>query len=76
MPNLIDFMERATSGPIVSEDDFNIKYLIPNVRKTVREFNIHYTPEHPVPSDDGFADRLFEAAIEFVVRTGVYCDDT
>jgi methylamine--corrinoid protein Co-methyltransferase len=76
MPNLIDFMERATSGPIVSEDDFNMKYLIPNVRKTVREFNIRYTPENPVPSDDGFADRLYEAAIEFIVRTGVYCNDT
>jgi len=76
MPNLIDFMERATSGPIVSEDDFNMKYLIPNVRKTVKEFNIRYTPENPVPADDDLADRLFEAAIEFVVRTGVYCDDT
>lgn len=76
MPNLIDFMERATSGPIVSEDDFNMKFLIPNVRKTVKEFNISYTAENPVPADDDFADRLFEAAIEFVVRTGVYCDDT
>ena len=76
MPNLIDFMERATSGPIVSEDDFNLKILIPNVRKTVKEFNISYTPENPVSADDDLADRLFEAAIEFVLRTGVYCDDT
>jgi hypothetical protein len=76
MPNLLDFMERATTGPILTEDDFNMKHLIPNVRKIVREFDIRYDPENPVPSDDAFADRLFEAAIEFVVRTGVYCDDT
>ena len=76
MPNLLDFMERATTGPILSEDDFNMKRLIPNVRKIVREFDIHYTSEIPVPSDDAFADRLFEAAIEFIVRSGVYCDDT
>jgi len=76
MPNLIDFMERATSGPIVSEDNFNLKILIPNVRKTVKEFNISYTPENPVSADDDLAERLFEAAIEFVLRTGVYCDDT
>jgi hypothetical protein len=76
MPNLIDFMERATSGPIVLEDDFNMKYLIPNVRKIVKDFSINYTPENPVPADDDLADRLFEAAIEFVVRTGIYCDDT
>ena len=76
MPNLIDFMERATSGPIVLENDFNMKRLIPNIRKVVKEFNINYIPENPVPSDDGFADRLYEAAIEFIVQTGVYCDDT
>jgi len=76
MPNLLDFMKRATTGPILSEDDFNIKHLIPNVRKIVREFEIRYTPEIPVPSDDALSDRLFEAAIEFIVRTGIYCDDT
>ncbi len=76
MPNLLDFMKRATTGPILSEDDFNMKYLIPNVRKIVREFDIHYTPETPVSSDDALADRLFDAALEFILRTGVYCDDT
>jgi methylamine--corrinoid protein Co-methyltransferase len=76
MPNLIDFMERATRGPLVVEDDFNLKRLIPNIRKIVKEFGIDYTPENPVPADDDLADRLFEAAIEFVVRNGVYCDDT
>ena len=73
---MIDFMERATSGPLISEDDFNMKHLIPNIRKTLQDFNISYTPENPVPSDDDLADRLFEAAIEFVVSTGIYCDDT
>ena len=76
MPTLIDFMERATTGPLLTEDDFNMKSLIPNVRKIVREFDICYTPEVPVVSDDELADRLFEAAIEFVTHTGVYCDDT
>jgi len=76
MPNLLDFMNRATTGPILSEDDFNMKRLIPNVRKIVREFEIRYSPENPVPSNNALSDRLFEAAIEFIVRTGIYCDDT
>ncbi|UCF27164.1 MAG: monomethylamine:corrinoid methyltransferase, partial [Chloroflexota bacterium] len=76
MPNLIDFMERATSGPIVVEDEFNLKRLIPNTRKIVKEYNITYSPENPVAADDSLADRLFEAAIEFIIRTGIYCDDT
>lgn len=76
MPNLLDFMERATTGPVLAENDFNMKHLIRNVRKIVREFDLRYSPGNPVSSDDAFADRLFEAAIEFIVRTGVYCDDT
>ncbi len=76
MANLLDFMERATTTPIISEDDFNLKSLIPNVRNIVKEFDLKYSPDNPVPADDAFADRLFEAAIEFLVRTGVYCDDT
>jgi methylamine--corrinoid protein Co-methyltransferase len=76
MPSFLDFMERATTGPILSEDDFNMKTFIPNVRKVAREFDIRYDRGNPVPSDDEFADRLFEAAIEFLVRTGVYCDAT
>ncbi len=76
MVNLLDFMERATSSPIMSENDFNMKVLIPNIRKIVKEFDIKYSPENPVPDDDAFADRLFEAAIEFLISTGIYCDDT
>jgi methylamine--corrinoid protein Co-methyltransferase len=74
MPSFLDFMERTITGPILSEGDFHMKVLIPNVRWAVREFAIKYDPENPVPSDDEFADRLFEAAIEFLARTGVYCD--
>ncbi len=76
MPSLLDFMERATIGPIISENKFNMGILIPNVRKMVREYGIQYDPGNPVPSDDGFADRLFEGAIEFLAKTGVYCGAT
>jgi hypothetical protein len=52
-----------------------MKLLIPNIRKISREFDIHYTPENPVTSDDRLADGPFNAATEFIVRTGVYCDN-
>jgi methylamine--corrinoid protein Co-methyltransferase len=76
MPEFLDLMERATTGRILSEDDFNLKVLIPNVRKTVREFDIRYDPEKPAPAEDDLADRLFEAAVAFLTRTGVYCTAT
>jgi len=76
MCTILNFMEKATSGTIITENDFFMKYLIPNVRETVKEFNISYEPGDPLCSDDAMADRLFEAAIEFLSRTGVYCDAT
>ena len=76
MPSFLDFMERVTSGPMVSEQEFMRKILIPNVRKAVKEFGIQYNPKDPVPSDDEAGDRLFEGAIEFLVQTGLYCDAT
>ena len=76
MPTFLDFMERAMTGPIVSEHDFHRKILFPSVRKAVKEFGIEYHPEDPVPSDDQGADRLFEGAIELLAQTGVYCDPT
>lgn len=75
MPTLIDFIGRATSGSLMTEEDFNMKFLIPNVRKTIRDFDIRYTPEKPVESDNDLADRLFNAAIEFITNTGLYLDD-
>jgi methylamine--corrinoid protein Co-methyltransferase len=69
-------MERATTGPILSEADFQLRVLIPNVRKVLREFGLHYDGQNPVPADDELADRLFEAAVEFAARTGIYSDDT
>ncbi|MFB0507597.1 MAG: hypothetical protein ACETWT_12780 [Thermodesulfobacteriota bacterium] len=44
--------------------------LIPNVMKTVKMYGIEYDPGNPVPSDDGFANRLFEGAVEFLAKTG------
>jgi len=76
MLTFLDIMERAITGPLLSEDGFNMQVLVPNVAKVVRDYGIRYDRETPVSSDDDVADRLFEAAIEFLVETGVYCDAT
>jgi len=76
MPTLFDFMDRATSGPLIAENDFNLNILIPNIRQTLRDHEIHYNPKDPLPSEDELADRLYEAAISFLVDCGIYCDAT
>lgn len=76
MPSLFDYLERAYTGPIMMQKDFHMKVLIPNIRRIVKEYDIRYDPTVPVPSDDGLADRLFRGAVDFLERTGLYCNST
>jgi len=76
MPTFLDYMERAVKGQVISENNFNMRVLIPNVAKTVKKYNIKYDPNNPVVTDDDLADRLYNGAIEFLVNTGIYCEDT
>ncbi len=60
MPNFLDFIERANSGPTLTEKDFNMGSLIPNVRDLVKEYDISLDKENPISSDDAMADRLWK----------------
>jgi methylamine---corrinoid protein Co-methyltransferase len=76
MLDFLDVYERAVKGPLMSEQDFDMKVLIPGLRKVVKEYGIHYEAANPVPTSDAGADNLFHAAVDFVERTGFYCKDT
>jgi hypothetical protein len=56
MPNFLDFIERANCGPMLTEKDFNMKSLFPNVRDIVNEYEITLDRENPITSDDAMAD--------------------
>jgi len=76
MLNFLDVYERAIKGPVMSEKDFDMKVFIPALDKIVKAYGITYDRENPVPSDDKAADRLYQAAVDFFSRVGVYCQDT
>ncbi len=69
-------VERALTGPICSERDFDLKIFVPAVRRFVEEYEIHYDPQNPIPADDDLADRVWEAGLDLLCETGVYCPDT
>lgn len=69
-------VERALTGPICSERDFELDIFVPNLRSVVDKYDIKYEPQNPVPADDELADRVWAAAMEFLCETGVYCLDT
>jgi methylamine--corrinoid protein Co-methyltransferase len=76
MLDFLDVYERALNGPLMTEHDFDMKVLVPAVRDVVNEYGITYDPENPLPADDDAADTIYQAAVEFLSRVGVYCKDT
>ena len=76
MLNFLDVYERALSGPLMKETDFELKVFIPALRKVINEFGIKYDPNNILPADDQAADNIYQAAVEFFSRVGVYCKDT
>lgn len=76
MLNFLDVYERALKGPLMSEQDFDMKVFIPKLRRIVKDYGINYDPQNPVPVNDDAADNLFTAAVDFMAQVGVYCQDT
>ena len=76
MLDFLDIYARALNGPIMSEQDFDLKVFIPGLNEVVKDYGIRYDKANPVPSDDEAADNLFEAAVDFMSRVGVYCQST
>lgn len=67
---------RAEEGPTINEDEFDIHLLYPKLKELTEKYEIDYDAEHPVPSDDGLADRVFQASVDFLDEVGVYCKNT
>lgn len=69
-------VERALAGPICTERDFELNIFVANLRKIIEKYGIKYDPQIPLPSDDDLADRVWQAGMEFLAETGIYCVDT
>ena len=75
---MIEFLqvcERGKLGDRVAQRDFDLDHVYGNLKRLIAESELHYDPEQPVPTDDALADRVFDAAVEFVVASGVYFQD-
>lgn len=74
---LLDVLDRMQHGAIIDEEEYDLM-LVPGTMAELQEkYDIHIGPDAPIiPSDDVFADRLFEAGLEMAERIGVLCLDT
>ncbi len=77
MVSFLEICRRATTGPIVAPDDYDMARFVPSLRKAIKAHGLEAPPKGVVvPWDDDLADRIFLAAKDFLVEAGAYCPDT
>ena len=76
MTLLLEVMERAFTGKPCTERDYDINIFSKKLKEIVKEYNIKYDPDNPVPSDNSVADDVFNAGFDFFCEVGSYFTDT
>ena len=71
-----EVLERAETGPICAERDFDTKVLFPNLRRVIKEYDIKFDPENIIPFDDSLITDVWEAALELYLNIGTLCVNT
>ncbi len=74
----IEILDRAHIGPMCEVKDWDIKVIPSKVKEKLKEYGLEKTcaPENPVNTDDGLADKYWEAGFELAVDLGMLCLDT
>ena len=75
-PRLLDVLERSDTGPIMQEVDFERNLVGPTIKTLVEKYEIKYTGDYFVNTDDDLADRVYQAGLEFASQVGVYNQST
>ncbi|MFX1285583.1 MAG: monomethylamine:corrinoid methyltransferase [Promethearchaeota archaeon] len=71
-----EVLDRAQNGPVCLEKDFDLKFLVPELRRIIKEYDIHFDPQTPVPEDNTLVDNLWDAAKDLYLTVGTLVTDT
>ena len=75
-PRLIDVLQRAETGPLVDEADFERKLIAPAIKRLVDKYAVKFDRSAVVPDDEDLTDRVFQAGLELAVEVGMFCQNT
>jgi methylamine--corrinoid protein Co-methyltransferase len=70
---LLDILDRMEHGPITEEKEFDAKLIAARSRQLVKEYGIKFDGVNLINTDDGLADRCFQAGLALAEGTGLYC---
>lgn len=64
--------DRSNTGEKVTKEEWDMDYIIDEVRDIVDEYGFGWDKQVIVPKDDKLLDDMFEAAKKLILRLGVY----
>jgi hypothetical protein len=70
--NYLEIIDRANSGPYISEENWDLEKVAMTTMKLVRRHKLAWNPEQIVTDDPGLADAVFAAGLELAVAVGAY----
>lgn len=73
---LLDVIDRSLNGPIVSEQDFDMNHVYRGLKKVLKKYDIKVREDNLLTMDFELADRVWDAAVEFLAECGVFSKDT
>lgn len=69
----LELYERSKTGTKVKKDDWDMEYIIDNVQELVEKYDLSWDKKVLIPENEDLFDRLFSAARELILKTGIYC---
>ncbi len=73
---LMDIIQRSLTGPLMDEEDFNDNHVTRGIKRVVKEYEIQINQDQIINQDDALADRVWNAAVDFLAECGIYCQTT
>ena len=73
---LQEVLRRTENGPMMDEKEFEGKLIRDTAKRLVAECGLKFDRDNLVPNDDDLADRVFQAALDFVTEVGMFCQNT
>ncbi len=73
---IFEAYHRAATGPRISEDEWDNEIIPGTLSKLKKKYNIKMDKKQIVPTDPELINNIFQAGLEMLTTTGVYCIDT
>ncbi len=70
--NYLEIIERAQQGQPVKKEDWDFEQIALGTRELVKKYQLAWNRDAVVPFDPGLIDRVFQAGLELISKTGVY----